>query len=106
MGTFSRSNRAHLLSKEHRKSVCFFGISSDIDDCYPSPCENHGTCVDGVNNYTCACLPGFEGKTCAIGKLLNNINKHRFNLLVNGNVLKVDWNTLTFERPAKVVFIV
>ena len=23
MGMFSRSNRAHLLWKEHRKSVCF-----------------------------------------------------------------------------------
>ena len=52
----------------------FFFISSDIDDCYPSPCKNNGTCIDGVNNYTCSCVPGFEGKNCTISKLLSNFN--------------------------------
>ena len=47
-------------------------FSSDIDDCYPSPCENNGTCIDGVNSYTCTCLPGFEGKNCSIGRFLNS----------------------------------
>ena len=47
---------------------CFFLL--DINDCYPSPCKNKGTCIDGVNSYTCACVPGFEGKNCTIGKLL------------------------------------
>ena len=47
---------------------CFFLL--DINDCYRSPCENKGTCIDGVNSYTCACVPGFEGKNCTIGKLL------------------------------------
>ena len=47
---------------------CFFLL--DISDCYRSPCENKGTCIDGVNSYTCACVPGFEGKNCTIGKLL------------------------------------
>ena len=65
----------------HKKILCwkisaknFFLISSDIDDCYPSPCKNNGTCIDGVNNYTCSCVPGFEGKNCTISKLLNNFN--------------------------------
>ena len=44
------------------------GFLSDIDECYPSPCKNNGTCIDGVNNYTCACAPGFEGNNCAISK--------------------------------------
>ena len=56
----------------------FFLISSDIDDCYPSPCKNNGTCIDGVNNYTCSCVPGFEGKNCTISKLLNNFNNFFF----------------------------
>ena len=65
----------------HKKILCwkisaknFFLISSDIDDCYPSPCKNNGTCIDGVNNYTCSCVPGFEGKNCTISKLLNDFN--------------------------------
>ena len=27
---------------------------TDIDDCTPDPCQNGGTCTDGVNDYTCA----------------------------------------------------
>ena len=56
------------------------GFLSDINECYPSPCKNNGTCVDGVNNYTCACVPGFEGKNCAISKffiaLINIASTH------------------------------
>ena len=55
--------------------MCSSWYSSDIDDCYPSPCENNGTCIDGVNNYKCACVPGFEGKNCSIGKLSNNFDQ-------------------------------
>ena len=42
---------------------------SDIDDCSSSPCDNGGTCVDGVNSYLCKCLPGFNGTNCMQGKL-------------------------------------
>ena len=44
------------------------GFLSDINECYPNPCKNNGTCIDGVNNYTCTCVPEFEGKNCAISK--------------------------------------
>ena len=37
---------------------------SDTDDCYPNPCLNDGTCIDGVNDYNCTCVPGFVGKNC------------------------------------------
>ena len=40
----------------------------DTDDCDPHPCVNNGTCTDMVNNYTCACQPGFEGRNCTISK--------------------------------------
>ncbi len=30
------------------------------------PCQNGGTCIDGVNSYTCECLSGFEGDDCEI----------------------------------------
>ncbi|XP_030844550.1 uncharacterized protein LOC579853 isoform X8 [Strongylocentrotus purpuratus] len=36
----------------------------DINDCSPDPCENGGTCSNGVNTFTCACDPGYTGPTC------------------------------------------
>ncbi|CAH3196942.1 unnamed protein product, partial [Porites evermanni] len=38
---------------------------SNTNDCYPNPCLNNGTCTDGLNNYTCTCVPGFVGKNCS-----------------------------------------
>ena len=37
---------------------------SDIDECASLPCQNGGTCTDGVNGYTCACAAGFTGSDC------------------------------------------
>ena len=35
-----------------------------LDECRTSPCQNGGTCQDGINNYTCSCVPGFSGTDC------------------------------------------
>ena len=43
-------------------------ITADIDDCVGQPCENGGTCIDAVNDYTCNCVDGYAGKNCSIGK--------------------------------------
>ena len=37
---------------------------SDIDDCAGGPCNNGGTCADGVNSYTCICMAGYTGANC------------------------------------------
>ncbi|XP_030844962.1 mucin-like protein isoform X1 [Strongylocentrotus purpuratus] len=37
---------------------------TDIDDCNPEPCQNGGTCTDGLNSYTCACVLGYTGSMC------------------------------------------
>jgi len=39
-------------------------IVTDIDECSSDPCENGGTCHDGVNSYSCSCAPGFIGRNC------------------------------------------
>jgi hypothetical protein len=35
-----------------------------IDECDTTPCQNGGTCTNGVNYYTCACALGFTGGDC------------------------------------------
>ncbi|XP_060581989.1 fibropellin-1-like [Ruditapes philippinarum] len=37
---------------------------TNIDDCATNPCNNGGTCVDGINDYTCTCPPDTTGLTC------------------------------------------
>ena len=40
----------------------------DIDDCSGRPCQNGGVCTDRVNDFSCRCAAGFEGKRCEISK--------------------------------------
>lgn len=39
--------------------------SVNIQECESSPCQNSGTCVDGINTYTCICPQPFYGHDCA-----------------------------------------
>uniref|UniRef100_A0A8B9Z627 Fibulin-7 n=1 Tax=Bos mutus grunniens TaxID=30521 RepID=A0A8B9Z627_BOSMU len=36
----------------------------DISECSSQPCQNGGTCVEGVNQYKCICPPGRTGSRC------------------------------------------
>ena len=36
----------------------------NINECGSTPCENSGQCTDGVDEYTCTCMPGFTGLHC------------------------------------------
>lgn len=38
--------------------------SRHIDNCASSPCLNGGSCVDGVQSFTCQCAPGYTGVLC------------------------------------------
>jgi Notch-like protein len=38
-------------------------IVVDFDDCVNSTCNN-GTCVNGVDEYTCDCDAGYTGEFC------------------------------------------
>ena len=40
----------------------------EIDNCAGKPCRNGGSCIDGVNDYTCNCAAGYTGKDCDISK--------------------------------------
>ena len=52
------------------KLCMFFLMFSDIDECLSSPCVNGGNCMDGIDSFTCVCIPGFTGPTCAIRKYM------------------------------------
>jgi len=41
-----------------------FSLTCEPEDCSPNPCQNGGTCVDGVNSYTCTCATGWTGTNC------------------------------------------
>ncbi|XP_022807283.1 von Willebrand factor D and EGF domain-containing protein-like isoform X1 [Stylophora pistillata] len=36
----------------------------DIDHCVNHACSNGGSCVDGINNYSCSCPAGYTGDHC------------------------------------------
>ena len=57
------------------------GEPCDIDSCLVSPCKNGGSCTDGAETFTCACVPGFIGATCEI-----NVDDCTPNPCANGGV--------------------
>ncbi|KAK2152978.1 hypothetical protein NP493_2378g00005 [Ridgeia piscesae] len=39
--------------------------TTDVDQCASAPCQHDGTCIDGINGFTCSCLHGlYTGSTC------------------------------------------
>lgn len=46
---------------------------NNIDDCVPNPCQNGGSCIDGVGTFVCDCPDGTFGDTCAsTGVMITN----------------------------------
>jgi collagen type VI alpha len=40
------------------------GTCNTMNECQSNPCQNGGTCVDGLNAYTCKCPAGYTGQHC------------------------------------------
>ncbi|XP_013394109.2 uncharacterized protein LOC106161639 [Lingula anatina] len=38
--------------------------TDSVDQCESGPCQNGGTCTDGLFSYSCACASGFNGTSC------------------------------------------
>ena len=54
-----------------------------IDECASSPCNNGGTCTDGMNMYTCACVPGYTDDRCQTGERLMEGLPFTFSFVTN-----------------------
>ena len=36
----------------------------DVDECASAPCQNNGTCINGLDGHTCLCIVGYTGDVC------------------------------------------
>ena len=59
-----------LCTYSHILSYYYFLFVLDIDDCVNRICHNGGSCVDGINSYSCNCVTGYNGDHCETGKTL------------------------------------
>ncbi len=55
-----------------------------FDECADAPCLNGGTCTNAVTGFTCSCVSGYSGDTCAnIDDCVNN-NCQSYEVCVDG----------------------
>ncbi|XP_010592341.1 coagulation factor X [Loxodonta africana] len=57
---------AREVFEDDVKTNEFWNRYKDGDQCESNPCQNQGKCQDGLGEYTCTCLEGFEGKNCEL----------------------------------------
>ena len=55
-----------ICSAVHCHPLTLYVVScvTEIDNCVGDPCENGGTCEDGILTYSCTCVLGYEGDDC------------------------------------------
>ncbi|XP_066506598.1 coagulation factor IXb [Hoplias malabaricus] len=57
---------AREVFENEEKTMEFWLRYVDGDQCLSSPCQNGGTCEDGMSSYVCWCRIGFNGKNCEL----------------------------------------
>ena len=60
----------HQRDQCHVRTTVFYQTTyfvSEVDECSSNPCENGGTCIDGINEYSCQCVAGYIGANCETG---------------------------------------
>ncbi|XP_051983917.1 vitamin K-dependent protein C-like isoform X2 [Xyrauchen texanus] len=62
---------AREIFKTREATLEFWTVYTDGDQCASTPCVN-GKCVDLLQDYSCYCNPGFEGKHCDLRSTVTN----------------------------------
>ncbi|XP_070616065.1 coagulation factor IX-like [Erythrolamprus reginae] len=57
---------AREIFENDEKTMAFWTVYIDGDQCDPNPCRNGGRCKDDTGAYTCWCPGGFDGKSCEL----------------------------------------
>ena len=76
---------------------------TDINDCVNHTCQNGGSCVDGINNFTCNCLKGYTGSHCQTGMLLWRNFSLNTNLTIR--IIKTTWFALLKDHVPFTLYI-
>ncbi|KYO41332.1 coagulation factor VII [Alligator mississippiensis] len=58
---------AKEIFQDHTRTMQFWHIYTDSNQCDPNPCQNGGTCFDEAQDYVCFCPKNYEGKNCEKG---------------------------------------
>ncbi|CAC5354901.1 FBLN7 [Mytilus coruscus] len=79
-----------------QKPLCLYA-----NTCISNPCQNGGTCVDGLERYDCKCLAGWDGVNCELdvqppiqSGCPNDIVRHIYSPTV-----VVNWTSPSFFDP-------
>ncbi len=46
-----------------------------MDECSSNPCQNLGTCSDGIDSFSCICLSEFEGSLCETNIVTTSVDE-------------------------------
>ena len=57
-------NQIALLASVCQTTMKPCVICLNVNECSPNPCQNNGTCTDGINSYNCSCVAGYIGTDC------------------------------------------
>lgn len=61
-----------------------FNTLTDFDDCDGNPCQNGGSCLDGIGTFSCTCAEDYTDETCSTSRLIDLL----FSLeVMDGNLL-------------------
>lgn len=81
----------------------FISLFLDGDDCLLNPCLNGATCVDGIRQRTCLCVPGWEGTSCELGRCLYYVgHKININFISWTDVWRIYWEWNVFHYKVTV----
>uniref|UniRef100_H2ZV68 coagulation factor Xa n=1 Tax=Latimeria chalumnae TaxID=7897 RepID=H2ZV68_LATCH len=61
----SREEAREIFENEEETQEYWKGFA-DGNQCDPNPCDHGSLCKDGIGDYSCTCLKGFEGKNCQL----------------------------------------